>query len=207
MSKSRSRGCPPGRAQRFQFLACGASCFCAGQALRLALGGFLFQVEPEFLSEFGFPIRTPQEPTQFSKNEVIVPPDRRGSRSIPWRGWSPAIWIARGQVACAPEPSADNTWHAYLCRIDLRRPRSSPSPPTCGGPGRENRSRRGADLPKSAECVWRSRDRNWVLAAGCGGSAGRACPAEALHGRVRCRSLCRDSTLFLCRGSTFDLPD
>jgi hypothetical protein len=75
------RECPgPGGAGVFlyerhvsQFPAGRASRFFASQALGLAIAGFLFQVELEFLLELGFPVRTPQEPTQFSKERCHCP--------------------------------------------------------------------------------------------------------------------------------------
>jgi hypothetical protein len=56
-----------------QFPASRAPRFCVGLASRLALGGVLFQVELEFLLEFGFLVCTPQRPTQFSKERCHDP--------------------------------------------------------------------------------------------------------------------------------------
>jgi hypothetical protein len=58
----------PGRTHVFlyerhvsQFKAGCASRFFAGQTLRLALAGFLFQVEPQFLLDLGFFVRPPHQ--------------------------------------------------------------------------------------------------------------------------------------------------
>ena len=131
------------------------------------------------------------------KNELIGPPDPRDSGSIPWRGRTPPTSIVRQRAVSARAASGDSTWPACPCRTAPTRPRSSLSPPAGAAPGTRTRSRPGAGLPRSAECVSRSRDRASAPASSVRRIRSIERALQQFHAGWRLwRSLCRHSTIY-----------